>query len=517
MDIISKYLIIERPNSSKKLLYSSENELIKSLQKMTTLIFQEDSIVIDDGKRVKYGLKHIQKESGKSDDDSENLSRFYVLTLTFDSDDDIEQFELIDKEMNNFIESFNNMSMLILEDVISQYYSKKAYELIHIIENKTRSLIAEVMYLKSDNMDWEKALTKSLGIRDTGKGEKPLDGKYFSDLTKLLFTIYEDDTRDGYDPRELFVGGIKNLAQLTNNGNLAEVDPEELKNYVKQVQEYAPKSVWDRYIVDYLEGGVTLSNNLKNILELLSSSKGPRNRIAHNKFFRRKDYESLKSNVEKLLESISKAVDSFESNVVTSYSNEDSNDIKSIFIATQESSLDKKEISTSFLEDLTIVVPARQEGFKQVFLGEQQWYDIRISEDNRDMIKFIAAYETAPVSGIQYIAEIDDIVPSDNYVGYWKIKFKKDTLKQYEEKKEFETGFPPRNIVYTSKKLLDQTDNLDNVLSVKKFYAVAKGKVPGIYTTWLETEKQVTGFSGAVYKSFTSYIEAYKFLHYGVE
>ncbi|ORO50284.1 RNase H1/viroplasmin domain-containing protein [Streptococcus oralis] len=65
--------------------------------------------------------------------------------------------------------------------------------------------------------------------------------------------------------------------------------------------------------------------------------------------------------------------------------------------------------------------------------------------------------------------------------------------------------------------MLDQTDNLDNVLSVKKFYAVAKGKVPGIYTTWLETEKQVTGFSGAVYKSFTSYIEAYKFLHYGVE
>ena len=144
MDLISKYLLIERPNSSKKLLYSSENELVKSLQKMTTLIFQEDSIVIDDGKRVKYGLKHIQKESGKSDD-SENSSRFYVLTLTFETYDDIEQFELIDKEINNFIESFNNMSMLILEDVLSQYYSKKAYELIHIIENKTRSLIAEVM------------------------------------------------------------------------------------------------------------------------------------------------------------------------------------------------------------------------------------------------------------------------------------------------------------------------------------------------------------------------------------
>ena len=515
MDRISKYLIIERPNSSNKLLYSSENELVKSMEKMTTLIFEKDSIVIGE-KKVKYRLKHIQKESSKGDN-SENLNRFYVLIITFESDDDLERLELIDKEINNFIESFNNMSMLILEDVLSQYYSKKAYELIHIIENKTRSLIAEVMYLKSDNMDWEKVLTKSLGIRDTGKGEKPLDGKYFSDLTKLLFTIYEDDTRDGYDSRKLFVEGIKNLAQLTNNGNLEGDNLKNLKTYIEQVQEYAPKSVWDRYIADYLEGSEKLSNNLKTILQQLSSPSGPRNTIAHNKFFRRKEYETLESNVEKILNSINKAVDLFESKVVTSYSDEDSNDIKFIFIAEQESNLDNKEVSTPFQEDLTIVVPARHEGFKKVFLGEQQWYDIRISKDNQGMIKFIAAYETAPVSGIQYIAEIDDIVPSDNYVGYCKIKFKKDTLKQYEEIKKFETGFPPRNIVYTSKKLLDQTDNLDNIISVKKFYAVAKGKVPGIYTTWLETEKQVIGFPGAVYKSFTSYIEAYKFLHYGVE
>lgn len=339
MDRISKYLIIERPNSSNKLLYSSENELVKSMEKMTTLIFEKDSIVVD-GKKVKYRLKNIQKESSKGDN-SENLNRFYVLIITFESDDDLERFELIDKEINNFIESFNNMSMLILEDVLSQYYSKKAYELIHIIENKTRSLIAEVMYLKSDNMDWEKALTKSLGIRDTGKGEKPLDGKYFSDLTKLLFTIYEDDTRDGYDSRKLFVEGIKNLEQLTNNGNLEEDNLEELKTYIEQVQEYAPKSVWDRYIADYLEGSEKLSNNLKTILQQLSSPSGPRNTIAHNKFFRRKEYETLESNVEKILKSITEAVDLFESKVVTSYSDEDSNDIKFIFVAEQESSLDK--------------------------------------------------------------------------------------------------------------------------------------------------------------------------------
>ena len=36
------------------------------------------------------------------------------------------------------------------------------------------------------------------------------------------------------------------------------------------------------------------------------------------------------------------------------------------------------------------------------------------------------------------------------------------------------------------------------------FYAVAKGKKPGIYKTWKECELQVKGFPEAVYKKFDS-------------
>lgn len=38
----------------------------------------------------------------------------------------------------------------------------------------------------------------------------------------------------------------------------------------------------------------------------------------------------------------------------------------------------------------------------------------------------------------------------------------------------------------------------------KKFYAVKVGKVPGIYNTWPECQEQVSGFSGAEYKSFNT-------------
>lgn len=43
---------------------------------------------------------------------------------------------------------------------------------------------------------------------------------------------------------------------------------------------------------------------------------------------------------------------------------------------------------------------------------------------------------------------------------------------------------------------------------VKKYYAVRKGKNPGIYESWGEAESQVKGYSGAEYKSFKTLDEA---------
>lgn len=46
-----------------------------------------------------------------------------------------------------------------------------------------------------------------------------------------------------------------------------------------------------------------------------------------------------------------------------------------------------------------------------------------------------------------------------------------------------------------------------------KFYAVKKGNNEGIYTTWDECKKQVLGYKGAIYKSFSTYKEAQDFLN----
>lgn len=73
----------------------------------------------------------------------------------------------------------------------------------------------------------------------------------------------------------------------------------------------------------------------------------------------------------------------------------------------------------------TIVVPAQEEGFKEVFLGEDRWYQIRVHPSMLHNLKYIASYVTAPTSAITHFAEIASIEPwreSGKYVVNFKGK-----------------------------------------------------------------------------------------------
>ena len=49
-------------------------------------------------------------------------------------------------------------------------------------------------------------------------------------------------------------------------------------------------------------------------------------------------------------------------------------------------------------------------------------------------------------------------------------------------------------------------------MTAKKVYAVARGRAVGIFTSWSECEKQVKGFAGARFQSFTDVSEALAWL-----
>lgn len=77
---------------------------------------------------------------------------------------------------------------------------------------------------------------------------------------------------------------------------------------------------------------------------------------------------------------------------------------------------------TNISED-TIVVPAQEEGFQEVFIGKNCWHAIRIGGGHLDKIKYIAAYQTAPTSAITYVAEVDSIEPYGDG-GKYRLNFK---------------------------------------------------------------------------------------------
>ena len=68
----------------------------------------------------------------------------------------------------------------------------------------------------------------------------------------------------------------------------------------------------------------------------------------------------------------------------------------------------------------TLIVPARDEGFQRVFLGEHKWYPIRLSPESRKQVKHLAIYRTAPISAVTHIADVQGFTRLDD--GRWAIE-----------------------------------------------------------------------------------------------
>ena len=113
----------------------------------------------------------------------------------------------------------------------------------------------------------------------------------------------------------------------------------------------------------------------------------------------------------------------------------------------------------------TIIVPAREDGFNEEFLKNDRWYAIRISGAMIDKIKYIAAYQVAPISGITYVAEVDRIEKYKDTNKYM-VLFKPGTVKKINkvglgQKK----GLAPQAPRYSSYQTIISAKSLDDLWS----------------------------------------------------
>ncbi|HEL0024659.1 hypothetical protein QLT07_09070 [Streptococcus equi subsp. zooepidemicus] len=396
----------------------------------------------------------------------------------------VEQLEYFDKIFNRIVKQdkrFNQINCTF--DGISEYYSSAIYAKLHRIERKGRELLKEMFYISDDTSDLS-------GYKNSIKN---ID----TDFTfgNLIDTIFKKENKQN---DEL----IEYIEDCIEQGKIPE-------------DKILPKTLWETLIFNLTKNqGIVSKNN--EIESLLSEIRKARNSVTHcNKFFKRQ-YESTVEKINSLETKIDEVIEAIKNenisvNKISKELHEASSEIlsskseitrkyieayrvfeKDLLGQIQGSTIDwtklpegyslyhnffenlpdKSEseiiLETEKLEninleedisinndDLTLIVPAQSEGFNQVFLNDCEWYDIRIGKARRSKIRYIAAYEVAPRSGIQYIAEVEKIVPSDNYLGYWKVIFKEKATK-YDNLIPLGNTFPPQNIRYTAKSKLDE-------------------------------------------------------------
>lgn len=115
----------------------------------------------------------------------------------------------------------------------------------------------------------------------------------------------------------------------------------------------------------------------------------------------------------------------------------------------------------------TLVVPAQGEGFTNVFLAKNCWYAVRIQKKHIPNIKYIAAYQTAPISAITHVAEVKEIVPYMDS-GKYLIKFKGAATKiNPVTLKPNHLGSQPQSPRYTTKSKLDNSKYLHELWAKK--------------------------------------------------
>jgi len=110
----------------------------------------------------------------------------------------------------------------------------------------------------------------------------------------------------------------------------------------------------------------------------------------------------------------------------------------------------------------TIVVPARREGFQQVFIQQNAWWAIKIASHRLTEIKYIAAYQSAPVSAITHWAEVSHIEPH-GAEGKYALYFK--AAAQQISPINLEGGQHPQAPRYTNLQRLLQAKSMSQVFS----------------------------------------------------
>jgi hypothetical protein len=122
------------------------------------------------------------------------------------------------------------------------------------------------------------------------------------------------------------------------------------------------------------------------------------------------------------------------------------------------------EAKSPWIKDIddidTMVAPAKEEGFKRVFLGQKEWYAVRIASSVIPRLKYLAMYEVSPVSAIRWVGKIESIQPYED-TGKYRIYLSE--INKIEPIKLGNPQYTPYGPRYTTYELLQKAKDLGDL------------------------------------------------------
>jgi hypothetical protein len=108
-----------------------------------------------------------------------------------------------------------------------------------------------------------------------------------------------------------------------------------------------------------------------------------------------------------------------------------------------------------------LIVPAKEDGFKKVFIGKNCWHAVRLNENKIEALKYIAAYQVAPISAITYVARIKSIEKYKN-TGKYIIYFDGPARKLRKPIKG--KNFYIQSLIYGNREALRKAKSIEDVM-----------------------------------------------------
>lgn len=422
--IILKYLIIseEKFDSIDKLIKLLESRSTFSVEKKdeeTMKISLLDKNIVCDNVNAK--LITLRSPQPKS---------CYIIVFNFNELSDAENFRralIID------ISKMSDINIGLLSDGISKEYSVKAYDILHDVENSIRSFITELMVFYG-KPEWYKKDAKEILKLDNKNierhGIKILYERNFDQLKEFLFTDYSDSS-------------YKDLIDEI----IHEEDERKKMELAKGLKNKMPTTNWDKLVAKHANKNSISGEQYKNLLERIYDK---RNKIAHCNEFHKESFDEFKKDCEIIMEQTKLLISIIEEKKTKQ---NDSDDLR-------------EDVSAIFSPDSldTIIVPAKDDGFQEVFLKQGKWYSVAIHEGRKDFIKYVAAYRVQPIQKITHYAEVDKIEKSPYDSTKKIIYFKSDAIELSKPIKLGRDKHAFQRSRYTSFSKFDNAETTDDLL-----------------------------------------------------